>query len=103
MIHSGRWPASASFIKVEPEGIVVSAFKKEYGYYFYGNILRVYEVFGKATEVKLDIPWPVRAEEANRLDSTERELPLQDGKIVFNLKPYEIKTLKIFRSFPKGY
>lgn len=102
MIHSGRWPASASFIRAKPEGVVVSAFKKEYGYYFYGHILRVYEVFGKATEVKLDIPWPVRAEEANLLDYTERALPLQDGKIVLSLKPYEIKTIKIYRILPEG-
>jgi len=102
MVHSGSWPASASFIKAEPEGVVVSAFKKEYGYFYHGFILRFYEAFGKTAEVKLELPWPVRAEEANLIDYTERALPLKDGKISFTLKPYEIKAIKIYRLLPSG-
>jgi len=102
MIHSGYWPAAASFMKVEPENAVVSAFKKEYGYFYHGFILRFHEVFGKTAEVKLELPWPVRADEANLIDYTERAFPLQAGRVSFTLKPYEIKTLKIYRILPKG-
>lgn len=96
MIHGGDWPPSASFIRSDAEGVIISALKKESGYFNRGFILRAYEVFGKGAIVSLDIAWPVRAAEADLLDYSVDKLPLTGDKVVLTLKPYEIKTIKVF-------
>ncbi len=96
MIHGGDWSPSASFIRSDAEGVIISALKKESGYFNRGFILRAYEVFGKGATVSLDIAWPVRAAESDLLDYSVEKLPLTGDKVVLTLKPYEIKTIKIF-------
>jgi alpha-mannosidase len=94
--HPGKRPPSASFISCEGDGVVVSALKKEYGYFNRGYILRAYETLGRESVLTLTTAWPVRAAEADLLDYSTQILPLQEGKVVLTFKPFEIKTIKIF-------
>ena len=97
MIHAGSWPAQASFVRVRPQpGVIISALKKEYGYYNRGLVLRAYEVFGKKAEVTLDLAWPVRTVEANLIDHSLKKLEPAGKAVSLSLEPYEIKTIKVF-------
>jgi alpha-mannosidase len=95
LVHSGRWPADRSFIHLEPENVILSSHKKESGYFNRATILRFYEIFGKETEVSIELPNPV---EATETDLIERPLAkiATDGKMLrFKIRPFEIKTFRI--------
>jgi alpha-mannosidase len=103
MAHSGSLRSENSFIRVEPENVVLTALKKEMGYAERGIILRFCETLGKATDVKVSLPWAVTAE---NVDLIER--PVRDGKgpveisgegreVRLTLKPYEIRTVRVVR------
>ena len=97
LVHSGSLPAESGFVKAGPENVVLSALKKETGYYERALIVRLYEAFGKKTDATLELPWEVRASE---VDLIERGLnkPLGEGRtLTIPLEPYEIKTLRLVR------
>ncbi len=94
MVHPGRWPSARSFFKVEPENVIMSAVKKESGYFSRAMILRVYEICGRETELRIALPGPVEAMET---DLVERPLAKieTDGRILkLKMKPFEIKTIR---------
>ncbi len=97
LVHPGPLPAESAFIQAGPENVVLSALKKETGYYERALIVRLYEAFGRKTEARLELPWEVRASET---DLIERRLnkPLGEGRtLTIPLEPYEIKTIRLER------
>jgi len=97
LVHAGALPAVHSFVRVGPSNVILSALKKEIGYYSYGNIVRVYETNGQKTEARLEFPWPVTAEEADLIERPSGKALGSGTSIVVPLAPYEIKTLRIQR------
>lgn len=95
MVHPGTLPAANSFIRVEPENVVLSAIKKETGYYNRAMILRVYETFGQATDAKVEFPWDVEAWETDLIERPLSKIESGDKMLILRLKPFEVKTLKI--------
>jgi alpha-mannosidase len=92
--HQGTLPAENSFVRVEPENVVLTAMKKaeDDG----GLVLRFYEWAGKATDVVLAVPAGAKsASETNLMETRIGDLSLADGRVTVSTKPYEIKTLKI--------
>lgn len=95
--HSGTLSPGWSFVRVEPENIILSAVKKETGYYNYALIFRVYETFGKETEAVIEFPWDLRFEETDLIERPLAKIT-EDGKILhLKLKPFEIKTIRAVR------
>jgi alpha-mannosidase len=95
MIHPGSLPASTSFIQVEPANVILSAVKKEIGYYNRAMVLRVYETFGRPADVKIDIPWDVEAWETDLIERPLAKIETGDKMLNLKLKPFEVKTIKI--------
>jgi alpha-mannosidase len=59
-------------------------------------IVRLYESMRTATRCTLTTSLPVsKAVQTNMLEETERDLALQDGQIPLDLRPFEIKTLRL--------
>lgn len=92
----GDLPSSHSFLNIDNWQVMVSAIM------VYGNdlIIRVYEATGQpATQVKATLCWmPIAVAETNMLGEpmTEFEpVTVDDLSIIFNLKPYEVRTFKI--------
>ncbi|MDD8025593.1 MAG: glycoside hydrolase family 38 C-terminal domain-containing protein [Acidobacteriota bacterium] len=97
MIHTGSLPAETSFVQAGPANVILTALKKESGYYERGWIVRLYESEGRATDAKLDLPWEVVASET---DLIERPLGGTIGRgksLTIPLKPFEIKTVRLIR------
>lgn len=66
-------------------------------------ILRFYEWAGKATNVKLYVPAGTGvAYDTDLMERPIATLPLQDGAVNVQTKPYEIKTVKVRFASPSS-
>lgn len=72
--HKGTLPAKASFLTIDRENVVLAVMKQEED--GDGLILRFYETWGSAVDVKIELPWWKRV-------------------IAAHFGPYEIKTFRI--------
>jgi alpha-mannosidase len=92
--HSGKLPASFSFLKAEPDNVVVTAMKKtEDGD---GLLVRFYEWAGKQGNVTLTLPAGiVSATLANLMEKPEGSaLPVSGGRqVTVPVTPFEIQTV----------
>ncbi len=95
MVHPGSLPAVFSFIRVEPGNVILSAVKKEAGYYERAIILRVYETFGRPTDLRIELPWSVETWEIDLVERPLAKIDCGDKMLNLKLKPFEVKTIKI--------
>ena len=91
-VAGGEPGAAFSLAGVEQANVVLETVKQaEDGS---GTVLRLYESENARTQTVLRIPAGVaKAYSCNLLEEIEEELPVQDGKVRFLTKPYEIKTI----------
>jgi alpha-mannosidase len=92
--HEGTLPGDHSFMRVEPDNVVVTAVKRSED--DDSLVLRFYEWAGKEADVKLQLP--AGAQSASETDLMERSiasLAVHHDTVVVHTKPYEIKTLKV--------
>jgi alpha-mannosidase len=90
--HPGPLPARWGFLTLSQPNVVLSALKPgEHG----GAVLRVYEAAGLAAEaLRLELPAAVRAaQEVNLMEDPLQPLPLVQGALRLDLRPFEIKTI----------
>jgi alpha-mannosidase len=97
LAHPGPLPAETSFLRVDAPNVVLSAFKKEMGYYNRAYILRLYEAFGQRTDVNVELPWPAEASEADLIERPGKKLAASGKTLTLSFAPYEIKTIRLVR------
>ncbi len=99
--HGGDLPASYSFVKTEPDNVVVTAMKKtEDGN---GLLVRFFEWSGKQTNVTLTLPpGVVSATLANLMEKPlGGDLPVTNGReVTVPVTPYEIQTVIVHYPAP---
>ena len=96
--HTGTMPSAHSFVAQEPGNLILTAIKQAEG--GADLILRFYESAGEKTAARITLPPGVEEVwDANLMEQPGEKLP-SDGRIVsVDVKPYEIKTLRLrFRS-----
>jgi alpha-mannosidase len=98
MVHPGGWPADQSFLRVEPGNVILNSLKKESGYFNPATILRFSEIFGKETEVSIDLPGPVEAMETDLIERPLAKIDTDGKMLKFKIRPFEIKTFRIIPS-----
>jgi len=92
--HEGTLPPERSFVQIQPDNVVISAFKESED--DDALVLRFYEWAGKETNVALQLPENARsATETNLMEHAESTVPVNSGAVTVHTKPYEIKTVKI--------
>ena len=91
--HAGYLPLVCEGMRVDKENIVVSAYKRaEDGD---GIVVRMYEAYKERKTVTLSIP---NAKSVVLCDLNENEIEtmhLENNQVVFQIKPFEIITIKI--------
>lgn len=97
MIHKGKLGTVHSFIQSGSDSVVVSALKKERGYYNRQLVMRLYEPFGRRDETTITFPWPVQIMETDLLERPLGNIATSGNQVSVSLAPFEIKTLKIIR------
>ena len=92
--HDGALPKSFSFVKVDPENIILEAIKQaEESPHL---IMRLYETRGKETSAQiLFFQSPLEIWETDLLEREISRLPLEGKLLKTDLGAHEIKTLKI--------
>jgi len=92
--HAGLLPSRWGLLEVSHSNVVLTALKPGPGN---TTVLRVYEAAGQATTgVKIKLRARVTgASEANLLEDSGRKLKIQTDTVQFDLRPFEIKTLKL--------
>jgi len=92
--HAGPLPAEHSFVRVEADNVVLTAFKKSED--DSSLVLRFYEWAGKEADVTLQLS--AGAQSASETDLMERsiaDLAIHNDAVTVHTKPFEIKTLKV--------
>ena len=92
--HPGTLPPQWGFIEISHPNAVVSALKPgESG----GAVLRIYEATGTPVKgLKIKCSRPIAAaEEVNLMEDPGRQLPVSTNTLHLDLRPFEIKTIKI--------
>ncbi len=87
-------PAAVSFFQVDQPGVVLDTVKKAED--SDTVIVRLYEAFGCQQSVVLSSSLPVvSAASCNLLEEQDEPVAWQDGKLAFNLRPFQIATFKL--------
>ncbi|MCD6567837.1 MAG: glycoside hydrolase [Dehalococcoidia bacterium] len=90
----GKLPGEFSFLKLYPDNLVLSTFKKAED--SDEAILRFFETRGEATLAEIELFREIRrAVVVNLLEREERELVPEHNKLTLKVKPFEIVTLKL--------
>ncbi len=91
--HQGNLPKSASFASVDKKHVVIDTVKKAED--SDEIIVRLYEAYGQRGEVTLSFGiTPEKVAECNLMEEDERHLDINGSAVYFQIKPYEIVTLK---------
>jgi alpha-mannosidase len=94
---TGGLPDSFSFVKTNSDHVILYAMKQMEGFYDTDAILRFFECEGREGEVSIQLPRSVRALETNLLEDVVLG-PVGEGETIrFQMKPWEIKTLRLAR------
>ncbi len=89
---SGALPAKKSFVRIGPDNVLLSAFRKRSDD---GYELRILETAGKETTAKVDLGIPAsRAVETDLLGRTTGK-PMEGREIALPMKPWQFRTLQI--------
>jgi len=93
-VAAGQPGNSFSYTAVDHKNVILETVKQaESGE---GTILRLYECENARTKTSLTLPeGATKAYSTNLLEEIEEELPVENGKITFTIKPYEIKTILV--------
>lgn len=91
---SGKLTATCSYLHTDAENVVIEVMKQqEKGE---DMIVRLYECYNRRGQIRLDFASFVeKIVECNMLEEEQTEIASDGKSAIFEMKPYEIKTLKI--------
>lgn len=97
--HTGALAPTQSFVKIEPAGLILTAFKQsEAGD---GLVLRFYESSGQAGTAHIKLPdGATEAYETNLMEKQESTLKVSGHEVVMPFGAWEIKTILIKYAAP---
>jgi len=97
MVHPGSLGPNHSFLRISPENVIITALKKKSGYKERGFILRLVEMIGQETSVKLELPKELEIWETDLIERPLKRISSGEPFLSLKIKPYEIKTLLLFQ------
>jgi len=91
---NGDLPSESSFLKLSPNNLILSALKKAED--SDEVILRFFETKGEVTQAEVELFRAIkRLTLVDLLEREERELPFERNRFGFEVKPFELITLKL--------
>ncbi|MHC4445252.1 MAG: glycoside hydrolase family 38 N-terminal domain-containing protein [Planctomycetota bacterium] len=96
--HGGKLPGSLSFLRIVPDHMIITAWKKAYE--GCDTVLRFYEPFGRETKVELSTPGILAVSSAFQANLQEEKISdnaLKDGLIKMAVPSFSIETMLLSR------
>lgn len=98
-------PPAFGFLEVEPENVVLSAFKLEQEDWGPGSplVLRLYETAGRAAEARIRFAAPLMMfEETNHLEEpiASEAFDWNEDRVTIRFRPHEVKTFRLRLAVP---
>jgi len=96
--HQGSLPETFTFLRIEPDTVLLTALKLPEDKTDSSLVLRVYEAIGKQTEVVITFPEELTittVAETDLLELNPKSVRAEQNSLTFNIQPYEIKTFLI--------
>jgi len=104
--NKAKTPKSNSLVTIEPENIILHTIKKiepEFSFLPASTphqnawVLRVFEAYGKETDVEITLPQTIRqARRSNILEEDGEILDVQDNRVSLKLDAHQIATIKVW-------
>lgn len=92
--HKGRLPQSHSFIRIEPDNVVLNALKKSEDRDAW--IVRIYETAGKPASVHVKFDRKIESVlEVNLIEDELESIDCQREDFAFRIKPHEIRSFMV--------
>ena len=92
--QGGILPETFSLVSVSAENVILETVKKAED--TDDLILRMYEAYNKRTQTSVKLPQNAkRVFCCDLMENETQELPIVNGAVTFEVKPFEIMTLKI--------
>jgi len=96
--HGGKLPGSFSFLRIAPDDMIITAWKKQYE--GSDSVVRFYEPFGRRTKVELSMPAVLAVSSALRANLQESIISdnvIKDGVIKIAVPSFSIETIIMSR------
>ena len=94
-LNKGSLNREHSFISIEPENVVITTIKR--GESDESLVIRLHEVEGKKASAVLRFDFKVKkVVETNLIERPIEEVKLNENTARINIKPYQLKTIKVF-------
>lgn len=91
--HAGDLPASKSFVRVAPQSVMLSAFRKKTAP---GLELRVVETEGQSAKANVEVGLPVAAAiETDLRGRKVGDVSRKENKLSFDITPWKIRTFEV--------
>lgn len=94
---AGELPGEQSLLSLQPPHVVLSALYQEQGFVY----VRLWEAEGRAADVQMMLPWPIKAAQAvdfNDEPMAGPPLAWEERILRFPLRPWEIATVRLTRA-----
>ncbi|MGF7143420.1 alpha-mannosidase [Anaerotaenia torta] len=96
--EGGSLPGNYGICSVDADNVMVELVKEPEDGQENAVIIRLYEYFNRRTRVKLRFSHPVaEAVDCNMLEEKKACLEITDNEVIFEIMPYEIKTIRIIK------
>ena len=91
--EKGRLPTEWSLLHCEAKGVIIETVKRSET--DDGIVIRMYEAYKERKTVKLSLPKVKKAVLCDLNETKTKELQVKDDTVTFDIKPFEIVTLKV--------
>ena len=92
-VSGGKGEQELTTYSTDTPGVIIESVKQQLD--GQNTIVRMYECYGARAQTRLTLPAAKHVYLTNLMEQADRELPIENGTAVIDLKPYEIVTVMV--------
>ena len=92
-VSGGKGEQELTTYSTDTPGVIIESVKQQLD--GQNTIVRMYECYGARVQTRLTLPAAKHIYLTNLMEQADRELPIENGQVVLDFKPYEIVTVMV--------
>ena len=92
-VSGGKGDQELTTYSTDTPGVIIESVKQQLD--GQNTIVRMYECYGARVQTRLTLPAAKHVYLTNLMEQADRELPIENGQVVLDFKPYEIVTVMV--------